>query len=151
MSADARACLHVQWRTGTFCKHSTFMCRRFQGTKFDTSSVLVSYEINCLENESVIVAWDLSFVSSHKFSWKQVCSAFSLKHFKGRWWIYAPPDLASRPHSVCVLPMLLAMRPQWLRSHRHELSSLARTLGSWVRIPLKAWMSAFILSVLFCV
>jgi hypothetical protein len=29
----------------------------------------------------------------------------------------------------------------------HELSSLSRTLGSWVPIPLKAWMSvcAFIL------
>jgi hypothetical protein len=36
---------------------------------------------------------------------------------------------------------------------RHELSSLARTLGSWVRIPLKACMSlcAFILFVLSCV
>jgi hypothetical protein len=29
------------------------------------------------------------------------------------------------------------------RSLRHELSSLARTLGSWIRIPLKAWMSIF--------
>jgi hypothetical protein len=28
---------------------------------------------------------------------------------------------------------------------RHELSSLARTLGSWIRIPLEAWMSVFIL------
>jgi hypothetical protein len=36
---------------------------------------------------------------------------------------------------------------------RHELSSLAWTLGSWVRIPLKAWMSVFFYSVfmLFCV
>jgi hypothetical protein len=33
----------------------------------------------------------------------------------------------------------------------HELSSLAWTLGSWVRIPLKAWMFAFILIVLPCV
>jgi hypothetical protein len=39
------------------------------------------------------------------------------------------------------------------RGLRHELSSLARKLGSWVRIPLKAWMSVcpFILFVLFCV
>jgi hypothetical protein len=36
-------------------------------------------------------------------------------------------------------------RSQWPRGLRHELSSLARILGSWVRIPLKAWMSAFIL------
>jgi hypothetical protein len=37
----------------------------------------------------------------------------------------------------------------WPRGLGHELSSLARTLGSWVRIPLKAWMSvyAFILCV----
>jgi hypothetical protein len=27
------------------------------------------------------------------------------------------------------------------QSQWHELSSLARTLGSWVRIPLKTWMS----------
>jgi hypothetical protein len=40
---------------------------------------------------------------------------------------------------------------QWPHSLRHELSLLAQTLGSWVRIPLKAWMSvlcAFILC--FC-
>jgi hypothetical protein len=39
-------------------------------------------------------------------------------------------------------------RSQWPRGLRHELSSLARTLRSWVRILLKAWMStlcAFIL------
>jgi hypothetical protein len=32
-------------------------------------------------------------------------------------------------------------------SQRHELSSLARTLGSWVRISLKAWMSVCVYSV----
>jgi hypothetical protein len=31
------------------------------------------------------------------------------------------------------------------RGVRHELSSLARILGSWVQIPLNAWMSVFIL------
>jgi hypothetical protein len=38
-------------------------------------------------------------------------------------------------------------RSQWARGLRHEPSSLPRTLRSWVRIPLKAWMSvcAFIL------
>jgi hypothetical protein len=39
-------------------------------------------------------------------------------------------------------------RSQWPRGLRHELPSLAPTLGSWVRIPLKAWISvlcAFIL------
>jgi ABC-type xylose transport system permease subunit len=32
-------------------------------------------------------------------------------------------------------------RSQWPCGLRHELSSLARTLRSWVRIPLKAWVS----------
>jgi hypothetical protein len=32
-------------------------------------------------------------------------------------------------------------RTQWPRGLRHELSSLSRTLGSWVWIPLKACMS----------
>jgi hypothetical protein len=38
-------------------------------------------------------------------------------------------------------------RSQWPRGLRHEPSSPARTLGSWVQISLKAWMSvcAFIL------
>jgi hypothetical protein len=36
----------------------------------------------------------------------------------------------------------------WPRRLRHEPSSLSRTLGSWVRIPLKAWMSVCVYSVL---
>jgi hypothetical protein len=38
-------------------------------------------------------------------------------------------------------------RSQWPGRLTHELSSVAQTLGSWVRIPLEAWMSmcAFIL------
>jgi hypothetical protein len=45
------------------------------------------------------------------------------------------------------LKLQIKSRSQFSRGLRHELSSLARTLGSWVRIPLKAWMSvcAFIL------
>jgi hypothetical protein len=38
-------------------------------------------------------------------------------------------------------------RSQWPRNLRHELSSSARTLGTWVRIPLKAWMSGCVYSV----
>jgi hypothetical protein len=44
--------------------------------------------------------------------------------------------------------VVVLCRSQWPRGLRHELSSLARMLGSWVRIPLIAWMSvlcAFIL------
>jgi hypothetical protein len=38
-------------------------------------------------------------------------------------------------------------RSQWPRGLRHEMCSPAQALGSWVQIPLKAWMSAFILFV----
>jgi hypothetical protein len=38
-------------------------------------------------------------------------------------------------------------RSQWPRGLRHELSSPAQTLGSWVRIPLEAWMSVCAYSV----
>jgi hypothetical protein len=42
----------------------------------------------------------------------------------------------------------LKCRSQWPCGLRHELSSAAQTLGSWVRIRLEAWMS---MSVLSCV
>jgi hypothetical protein len=38
-------------------------------------------------------------------------------------------------------------RSQWPRGLRLELSSSARTLWSWVRIPLKAWISVCVYSV----
>jgi hypothetical protein len=39
------------------------------------------------------------------------------------------------------------------RGLRHELSSPAQTLESWVRIPLESWMfvGGYFVSVLFCV
>jgi hypothetical protein len=54
--------------------------------------------------------------------------------------------------SLClVLPF--KRRSRWPRGLRHEPSSPARKLGSWVRIPLKEWMdvcvcvySVFVLS-----
>jgi hypothetical protein len=38
-------------------------------------------------------------------------------------------------------------RPQWPRGLRHEPSSPARILGSWVRTPFKEWMSVCVYSV----
>jgi hypothetical protein len=38
-------------------------------------------------------------------------------------------------------------RSQWPLGLRQELPSLPRTVGSWVRIPLKAWISVCIYSV----
>jgi hypothetical protein len=37
-----------------------------------------------------------------------------------------------------------ADRSQWPRDLKHELSSPAQTLGLWVRIPLEAWVFAFV-------
>jgi hypothetical protein len=38
-------------------------------------------------------------------------------------------------------------RSQWPRGIRHELSSPVQTLGSWVQIPLEAWMPVCVYSV----
>jgi hypothetical protein len=43
---------------------------------------------------------------------------------------------------------LIMCRSQWLHGLMHELSSLARTLGSWVQIPLKAWVSVLCVFIL---
>jgi hypothetical protein len=60
--------------------------------------------------------------------------------------------LHGRPTGICVFVLFdkinnldLYCRSQWPRALRHEMSSLARILELWVRIPLKAWMFAFIL------
>jgi hypothetical protein len=38
------------------------------------------------------------------------------------------------------------IRSQWPRGLRHELFSLAQTLGTWVSIPLEPWMSVCVCS-----
>jgi hypothetical protein len=44
-------------------------------------------------------------------------------------------------------------RSQWSSGLRHEPFSLARTLGSWIQIPHRGWMSVCVYAVfvLFCV
>jgi hypothetical protein len=46
----------------------------------------------------------------------------------------------SHSFSTFMLLTFFESRSQWLHGLRHELSSLARKLESWFRIPLKAWM-----------
>jgi hypothetical protein len=41
-------------------------------------------------------------------------------------------------------------RSQWPRDLRHEMYSPDRTLESWVRNPLKAWMFACVYSMFVC-
>jgi hypothetical protein len=54
---------------------------------------------------------------------------------------------------IFICAKLAPSRSQQSRGLRHELSSLAWMLGSWVRIPLKVWMSVWVhsLFMLFCV
>jgi hypothetical protein len=57
--------------------------------------------------------------------------------------------------TTCVLQeyaslIVITGRSQWPRGLRHELSSLDRTLGSWVSVPLTAWMFRVCMR-LFCV
>jgi hypothetical protein len=63
---------------------------------------------------------------------------------KGSWRSCTTCGTISKKTAVVYEKFNIAMstegRPQWPRGLRHELSSLARKLGSWVRIPLKAWM-----------
>jgi hypothetical protein len=42
---------------------------------------------------------------------------------------------------------ILRRRSQWPRGLRREMSSPARILGSWVRIPFEAWMFVYVYSV----
>jgi hypothetical protein len=55
------------------------------------------------------------------------------------------------PSSCCIsYPLRLPWFHNRNKNMRHELPSLARTLGSWVLIPLKAWMFGVCMR-LFCV
>jgi hypothetical protein len=54
-----------------------------------------------------------------------------------QWTLYTFP---CPTHLIRLDLSTLIFSEKWPRSLRHELCSLARTLGSWVRIPLRAWM-----------
>jgi hypothetical protein len=49
-----------------------------------------------------------------------------------------------------IKPHTLKCRSQWPRSLRHEISSLARTLGSRIQISLKTRMFVYVYSVFVC-
>jgi hypothetical protein len=94
---------------------------------------LVSVEIS----DSSVIIWKPGDV-------KKVLRVLSLQ-----WECYksvARIRLVKTVKTYCVL-VICKGRSQWPRSLRHELSSPARTLGSWLRIQLKAWTSVCIYSV----
>jgi hypothetical protein len=61
--------------------------------------------------------------------------------------------MCRQPNEAAVLIWIKLSPSQWPRCLRREPSSPARTLGSWIRIPLEAWISVCVYSVfvLFCV
>jgi hypothetical protein len=71
--------------------------------------------------------------------------------FRGQWLLHVQSALTLRTLSFCLHSIINSYdsqsRSQWPRGLRHELSSPARTLGSWVGIPLKTWMSVCVYSV----
>jgi hypothetical protein len=76
-------------------------------------------------------------------------SQCAIKLYNGQLHVMHPMNML---HFVSVRNMILCAhisqsRSQLPRGLRHELSSLARTLGSWARIPLKAWMSVCVYSI----
>jgi hypothetical protein len=71
--------------------------------------------------------------SPHLIFWKQLCPLKFRPDFSGQ---------------ISILMLVSVFQSQFRDSClRHELSSFARTLGSWVRIPLDAWMSVCVYSV----
>jgi hypothetical protein len=59
-----------------------------------------------------------------------------------------PVTVAARSKAWTVFARSNASRSRWPPGLRHELFSAARTLGSWIRIPLKTWMSVCVYSLL---
>jgi hypothetical protein len=57
------------------------------------------------------------------------------------------PDLRASQEKF-IINVNSISRSQWPRCLKYELSSLARTLGTWIRIPLKTWMSVCVCVVL---
>jgi hypothetical protein len=71
-------------------------------------------------------------------------------------WDVLPHDLVVRRPLLFIhflISSLFNGRTQWPHGLRHEASSRARTLGPWIPIPLEAWRSMCVYSVLvlFCV
>jgi hypothetical protein len=108
----------------------------------------------------VILHHGFHVTPQEKFQWSEVeriCLQFHTSH-----WIAALPIQTfneALAHSTARLPLYIHLlevkssRSHWPRGFRNELSSFPWLLGSWVRIPLKVFMTlcAFILCVSSCV
>jgi hypothetical protein len=91
---------------------------------------------------------------SESWCWHQLLSLLSWCLSWRNWCAAALREMGKQCNALCYVSCRkYSSLPQWLRSLRHEPSLPARTLGPWIRIQLKAWMSVCVYSVfvLFCV
>jgi hypothetical protein len=80
-----------------------------------------------------------------------MCSSNSLSFFRGVE-ISVPKEVENLfPNRILGTILYTRSQSQWPRLLRHEPSSSARTLGSWVRILLQTWMPVSLYSVCVCV
>jgi hypothetical protein len=79
------------------------------------------------------------FYNLHITSRSFIATVFPLLEIHDRLNVSGHPNFA--------LPSYFNCQSQWPRGLRHGLSSLVRTLGSWFRMPLKAWMTVCVYTV----
>jgi hypothetical protein len=146
-----------------FCSSDQLLIKRFR-----KAEVLLT-EQSVASQTKIFSLWDLYFLSKHeRFHHRQelMCSIksnsnysrfSSLLTWRWRQQISTKPwYLCAKVHGITFQMTVTSKmtcipihwcRSQWPRGLRHELSSLARILGSWVRISLGAWMSFCVYSV----
>jgi hypothetical protein len=97
-----------------------------------------------------IIRWNKDWQGKPKYS-EKICPSATLSTTNPTW---PHPGLNPGPRGGKPATNRLSYGAVWPRGLRHELSSLTRKLGSWVRIPLKAWLSVLVcvysVFVLFC-
>jgi hypothetical protein len=93
-------------------------------------------EYYCVGDYWNIIVWGAIRIS--------LCRGLLEYYYVGRYdWSYGNFTVKTVIQKVKLLfigPVLFICRPQWPSGLRHLLSLAARKLGSWVRIPLQAWM-----------
>jgi hypothetical protein len=106
----------------------------------------------------ILILFKPLWIRRKKWFWHAFCLSLCLYVSMTGWMCASLPPKRWRVLVIFGIQEFICQRPvsgrsQWPRGIRHALSSLARKLGSWVRNPLKTWMSVCVYSVfvLFCV
>jgi hypothetical protein len=136
--------LHVTVFTGV-CYHPAFLLDR---NRISDVSIFF-YGPDTSANLHVTVFTGICYHPRFHLDRNSVIPSYSLWHpLKAKilswYWLLFAVSFLSLEVVMC--------RSQWPRDLRYESSSPVRTLGSWVRIPIEAWMSVCVYTVfvLFC-